>query len=168
MGDQHLASLAAQAAAVGRALVARGLMLAVAESCTGGLLATALTATPGSSQWFECGLVTYSARAKEGFLGLPRALVSPARIVSTDTAMAMALAVRRLAGVAVGCGITGIAGPGGGRPDCPVGTVCLAWAGVTASAHTYLFAGDRGQVRAQAVATALDGLLALLATGADG
>lgn len=144
---------------MGVALVARGFRLAVAESCTGGLLAAALTATPGSSEWFDCGLVTYSARAKAALLGLPPGLLLPSRIVSTDTAMAMAVAVRRLAGVALGCGITGIAGPGGGRPDCPVGTVCIAWAGAEVRAHTYLFAGHRGQVRAQAVAAALDGLL---------
>ncbi|MDA8389878.1 MAG: CinA family protein [Gammaproteobacteria bacterium] len=160
------ASLTAQVTAIGELLVARHQTLAVAESCTGGLLAAALTAVPGSSRWFGYGLVTYSADAKRQLLRLSDDLVSPARIVSESTALAMAAAVRALAGAAIAVGVTGIAGPEGGRPDLPVGTVCVGWVAGQSRAQTYVFPGNRDDVRLAAVAAALGGVQEILAVRA--
>ncbi len=155
-------SLTARVTAIGALLSARGQTLAVAESCTGGLLAAALTSVPGSSRWFGYGLVTYSLEAKQRLLHLPDELVAPARIVSESTALAMASAVRDLAGAAIGVGITGIAGPEGGGPGRPVGTVCLGWMARGGHASTRLFPGGRDDVRLAAVAAALAGIEEIL------
>ncbi|MDA8360874.1 MAG: CinA family protein [Gammaproteobacteria bacterium] len=149
--------------AIGEVLVARRQTLAVAESCTGGLLAAALTAVPGSSRWFEYGLVTYSPAAKQRLLQLPDDLVSPLRIVSEAVALAMATGVRSLAQASIGVGITGIAGPEGGRPDRPVGTVCVGWMADQGRTRTYVFPGGRDDVRLAAVAAALAGIQDILA-----
>ena len=154
------------ATALGEILSLQGLTLAVAESCTGGMLAAALTAVAGSSRWFGYGFVTYSAAAKERLLGLDPHCLDSDHIVSADTAMAMAMAARTRASADLGIGVTGIAGPSGGTPRCPVGTVAIAWAlGTQVEAQTFHFTGDRGQVRAQAVVSALSGLEARLAQG---
>lgn len=164
MDSEPLALTLAQA--LGDALGHRGLTLAVAESCTGGMLAAALTAVAGSSRWFGYGFVTYSAAAKERLLGLDRASLDADHIVSEDTAMAMAAAARARALADLGVGVTGIAGPTGGTPTCPVGTVAIAWAlGTQVEAQTFHFTGDRGQVRIQAVVAALAGLKTRLAGG---
>src|SRR5207248_7480041 len=113
-------------AVVGDLLRARGLKIAVAESCTGGLLASRLTDVPGSSAYVERGAVCYSDRSKIEWLGVPGDLIKEHGAVSEPVAGAMAAGIRRLAGVAVGVGVTGIAGPGGGTPDKPVGTVAIA------------------------------------------
>jgi len=147
-------------------LSARGLLLAVAESCTGGLLAASLTAIPGSSRWFEYGFVTYSARAKRTVLGVPARDVDEEHIVSVETALAMARGARALSGADVALGITGIAGPTGGTPLKPVGTVAIAWVGALhAASQCYHFGGNREAVRTQAVLSAVTGLLILLDRG---
>ncbi len=156
---EHTALIRDLAAAVGAHLVAAGLKVTVAESCTGGLLAAALTDIPGSSAWFEAGFVTYAPRAKHAVLGVPWERLAQATIVSAPTAIAMARGALGRGGAEVAVGVTGFAGPTGGTAACPVGTVAIGW--VTArgeQAQVCHFPGDRGAVRAQAVAAALAGL----------
>lgn len=137
--------------------------LATAESCTGGLIAAALTTLAGSSVWFERGWVTYSNAAKTEALGVDASLIAEHGAVSEAVAAAMASGARTLAGTDYALAVTGIAGPDGGSPDKPVGTVCFGWA---TPAHTHTdtqhFSGDRASVREQSVAHALAGLIALL------
>jgi competence/damage-inducible protein CinA-like protein len=138
-------------------LVERRLTLAVAESCTGGMLASRLTEVPGSSAFLERGYVTYANRAKVELLGVDAALLERVGAVSAEVAQAMAAGARRAAGTDLGIGITGVAGPGGGTPDKPVGLVFLALAGVTDErVRRVHFPGDRGRVRRQAVQAALE------------
>lgn len=154
----------AQAVALGRALAARGALCATAESCTGGLVAGAITDVPGSSVWFDRGYVTYTNEAKEQMLGVPAAVLAEHGAVSEPTARAMAAGAlaRSAAGFAVA--ITGVAGPAGGSPAKPVGLVCFAWAarGGATVAATHRFPGDREAVRRAAVVTALAGLYSLV------
>jgi nicotinamide-nucleotide amidase len=151
----------------GRLLAARGETVATAESCTGGMLGGRFTATPGSSAWYERGVVTYSNAAKTGLLGVPAALVQAHGAVSAEVAEAMASRVRSLAGTTWGLSITGIAGPGGGTPQKPVGTVFVGLAGpggVEARAHR--FGGGRREIRLVSAEVALDWLRrALVASG---
>jgi nicotinamide-nucleotide amidase len=138
-------------------LAERGLTLALAESCTGGMLASRLTELPGSSAFLERGYVTYSNRAKVDLLGVDPALLESVGAVSAETAQAMAAGARRAAGTDIGVGITGIAGPGGGTPEKPVGLVFLAIAGAAGDrVRRVHFPGDRGRVRRQAVQGALE------------
>lgn len=154
------------ATSLGETLSARGLTLTVAESCTGGLMAAALTAVAGSSRWFGYGFVTYSAEAKVRLLGLDQEHLDDDHIVSERTAVAMAQAARTRASADLAIGVTGVAGPTGGSARCPVGTVAIAWAlPEQVSAQTFHFPGDREQVRAQAVVSALAGLLTRLGGG---
>jgi nicotinamide-nucleotide amidase len=151
---------------LGALLRERGLSLAVAESCTGGLLAARLTDVPGSSAWFERGFVTYSNRAKVDELGVGPELIEAEGAVSEAVAAAMAAGARRAAGTDVGVGITGIAGPDGGTADKPVGLVFIALDGVAGTrTRRALFPGDRERVRHQATQAALEmlrrGLLGL-------
>lgn len=146
---------------LGRALEQARALLAVAESCTGGLMAARITDVAGSSRWFERGLVTYSNRAKQELLG-----VSPERLrqfgaVSRETAEAMARGLLVMSPADWTVAVTGIAGPDGGSPDKPVGLVWIAWAqrGGAVDAQAFQFDGSREQVRAQAVDAALSGLL---------
>ncbi|GKS91689.1 CinA family protein [Acidovorax sp. SUPP2539] len=145
------------------ALVARGAMLATAESCTGGLIAGACTDLAGSSRWFERGFVTYSNAAKTDLLGVPAALIEALGAVSEPVARAMAegAVARSLAQVSVA--VTGVAGPGGGSADKPVGTVWFSWS-VAGQTHSEMvrFAGDRAAVRAATVRHALARLADLL------
>ncbi|HEX7126529.1 MAG TPA: nicotinamide-nucleotide amidohydrolase family protein [Thermodesulfobacteriota bacterium] len=152
---------------VGRLLGARGERLATAESCTGGLLGGRVTAVPGSSAWFERGVVTYSNEAKTDLLGVPAPLVRTHGAVSQEVAESMASRVRTLAGTTYGIAITGVAGPGGGTPQKPVGTVFVGLAGPDGvEARGYRFGGQRGEIRALAVEVALDWLRrTLLARG---
>ncbi|MEO5700445.1 MAG: CinA family protein [Casimicrobiaceae bacterium] len=155
------------AAHLGARLAARGWSASTAESCTGGLVAATLTAVPGSSAWFERGFVTYSNASKEEMLGVPPALIAAHGAVSQATAAAMVTGaiIRSRAEVAVA--VTGVAGPAGGTPDKPVGTVCFAWIrreGAPVVATRY-FPGDRAAVRAASVAVALAGLLELTDDG---
>jgi nicotinamide-nucleotide amidase len=152
---------------VGRLLGARGERVATAESCTGGLLGGRFTAVPGSSAWFERGVVTYSNEAKTDLLGVPAPLVRTHGAVSQEVAEAMASRVRTLAGTTYGIAVTGVAGPGGGTPQKPVGTVFIGLAGPDGvEGRGHRFGGRRGEIRALAVEVALDWLRrSLLARG---
>lgn len=146
---------------LGGELLARGEWLAAAESCTGGWLAQSVTSIAGSSAWFERGFVTYSNAAKVDMLGVPETTLERHGAVSEATARAMAQGALQHSRADWTVAITGIAGPGGGSPDKPVGTVCFAWAQKEAGceAQTCCFDGDRAAVREQAVNFALQGLL---------
>ncbi|MFO1412514.1 MAG: CinA family protein [Burkholderiales bacterium] len=150
----------ALARAVGAALAARGWLAATAESCTGGLVAGAITEIAGSSAWFDRGFVTYSNEAKEELLGVAPATLAAHGAVSEPTARAMAEGALARSRAHVAVAITGIAGPGGATPGKPVGMVCFAWAvrGGATRALTRQFAGDRAAVRSAAVVEALAGL----------
>jgi nicotinamide-nucleotide amidase len=144
----------------------RGLSLAVAESCTGGLLAARLTEVPGSSAFFERGFVTYSNRSKVELLGVPADLIKAQGAVSEAVAAAMAAGARRSAGADIGVGITGVAGPDGGTPEKPVGVVFVALDGAAGTrVRQALFPGDRERIRHQATQSTLEmlrrGLLGL-------
>lgn len=158
MTAQQLEALAAQ---VGELLKANGQQLATAESCTGGWIAQCLTAIAGSSEWFERGFVTYSNEAKADMLGVAADTLVAHGAVSEATAAAMAAGALRHSRADWALAVTGIAGPGGGSPDKPVGTVCFGWAASDGRVDTQTvhFPGDRAQVRAQSVAHALGGLL---------
>jgi nicotinamide-nucleotide amidase len=151
---------------LGAALLSRGEWLAVAESCTGGWLAQSVTAIAGSSAWFDRGFVTYSNAAKVDMLGVPEFTLERHGAVSEATARAMAQGVLAHSRADWSVAITGIAGPSGGTPEKPVGTVCFAWAQKDGGceALTCHFTGDRAAVREQAVALALNGLLERLAS----
>lgn len=148
---------------VGAALESHGLVLALAESCTGGWLAECITAVAGSSAWFDRGFVSYSNAAKQEMLGVSVLTLKMHGAVSEHTALEMALGALKYSHANVAVAITGIAGPDGGSADKPVGTVCFAW--VTSKGHsessTVHFEGSRGQVRLRSVRTALEGLLQL-------
>ena len=154
-------ALEAPAAEVGALLGANGQKLATAESCTGGWVAQCLTAIAGSSDWFERGFVTYSNEAKQEMLGVARETLDRHGAVSVATAQAMAQGALRRSRADWSVAITGIAGPTGGSPDKPVGTVCFGWAGPDGFTTTELchLAGSRAEVRAQSVAYALHGVL---------
>ena len=131
--------------------------VAVAESCTGGLLTSRLTDVPGSSDYVDRGVVCYSNRAKVELLGVSESLMAEHGAVSEPVARAMAEGVRSRAGTTVGIGVTGIAGPGGGTPEKPVGTVAIAIvAAGDARVRTFQFIGDREQVKYQAAQAALN------------
>ena len=135
-------------------------MLATAESCTGGLVAGAITDIAGSSGWFERGFVTYSNRAKMEELGVDPEIIARHGAVSGETAKAMAQGAKAASGAQWAVAVTGIAGPAGGSPDKPVGTVWFAWAGpVRVEALHRRLDGDRAAVRAASVAIALQGLV---------
>jgi nicotinamide-nucleotide amidase len=139
------------------------LMLATAESCTGGMVATAITDISGSSGWFERGFVTYSNQAKHEMIGVPTDLLDKYGAVSEPVAREMAEGALRNSRAQVSLAITGIAGPGGGTKEKPVGMVSFAWSNrVHTRADTQVFKGDREQIRVQAAAHALRGLLTLL------
>jgi nicotinamide-nucleotide amidase len=158
------AELAALALRVGRALEARNLRVATAESCTGGWIAKALTDIPGSSQWLEGGVVAYSNAAKSALLGVPAGTIAAHGAVSEPVVRAMAEGARARFGVPLTVAVSGIAGPDGGTPDKPVGTVWFAWAsGRETTAARERFDGDRDAVRRLSVAFALDRLLELAA-----
>jgi nicotinamide-nucleotide amidase len=154
------AELEALAKRLGRALLVRGERVATAESCTGGWIAKALTDIPGSSGWFVSGVVAYSNAAKDALLGVPSDLIAAHGAVSEAVVRAMAEGARAQLGAELAVAVSGIAGPDGGTPDKPVGTVWLAWAarqGTTAE-HA-LFAGGRDAVRRQSVKVALERLI---------
>lgn len=148
---------------LGAELQRLGAQVTTAESCTGGGIAEAITRIPGSSSWFEAGYVTYSNSQKTAQLGVPAALFATVGAVSREVVEAMALGARRCSGARFAVAVSGIAGPDGGTPDKPVGTVWLAWAdGAQVTTHCYRFAGDRAEVRRRSVEAALHGLLRLV------
>ena len=151
----------AEAEELGRRLGGKGAFLAVAESCTGGLIAKQVTDVAGSSGWFERGLVVYSNQAKQDLLGISPDLLAQFGAVSRECVEAMARGLLVMTPADWAVAITGIAGPGGGSPEKPVGLVWLAWerrGGQVESAVLQL-AGSREEVRAAAAAAALQGLL---------
>ena len=154
-------------AVVGRQLAAQGLTLALAESCTGGLIGHRLTQVPGSSAYFDRGVVCYSNEAKHQLLGVPNSLLSRHGAVSAQVAAAMAIGIRRRSGVALGLSVTGIAGPDGGSVRKPVG---LVYVGLDSGVHpkgrwtrTYAFRGDRSVITLRASQAALNLLRVYLA-----
>jgi nicotinamide-nucleotide amidase len=156
--------LLALAATLGAVALARGTMIATAESCTGGLVAGAITSIAGSSGWFERGFVTYSDLAKEQQLGVASSTIERFGAVSEETAKAMAQGAVRGSTAQWAVAVTGIAGPDGGSLDKPVGTVWFAWAGPGhLQALRRQFEGDRAAVREASVRVALEGLIDRLA-----
>jgi nicotinamide-nucleotide amidase len=156
--------LFALAVALGRAAIAKRVMIATAESCTGGLLAGAITAVAGSSDWFERGFVTYSNASKSEQLAVPMQLIERFGAVSKEVAQAMAEGALRASRTQWAIAVTGIAGPTGGSPEKPVGTVCFAWAGPgRTAAERRLIPGDRASIRRDSVSVALQGLIDRLA-----
>jgi len=146
---------------LGRILVARRWTAATAESCTGGMIAGAITDVAGSSAWFDRGFVTYSNAAKVEMLGVGAGTLEAHGAVSEATAREMAAGALARSGADIAVAVTGVAGPSGGSAGKPVGLVCFAWAcrGGAIEARSVRFAGDRTAVRAAAVATALEGLI---------
>ena len=146
-------------------LKARGVTCATAESCTGGGVGAAITGVPGSSEVYLGGVVSYANSVKHGVLGVPQTVLDTVGAVSSESAAAMAAGVRGLVGADVAVSVTGIAGPGGGTAEKPVG---LVWFGLATRdgvrAEKAIFRGDRERVRAQAVTHAL-GLLTVAAMG---
>jgi nicotinamide-nucleotide amidase len=158
MIDSEITLLASR---VGAALKGRGLMLATAESCTGGGIAEAITRIAGSSAWFDCAFVSYSYEAKTSMLGVHRDILVDFGAVSEETAREMADGAISRSRAQVAVAVTGIAGPEGGMADKPVGTVWFAWKFpkkpvITEVCH---FSGDRAAVRNQTVVYALSKLL---------
>jgi len=156
-------SLYQLAAEVGSALKARGLALATAESCTGGWIGEAVTAVPGSSEWYERGFITYTNVAKHEMLGVPILTLEKFGAVSEATVNAMVTGALLHSHAQIAVAVSGVAGPSGGTPAKPVGTVCIAWGQRDEEpfAETRCFAGDREAVRRQSVEFALTGVLAL-------
>jgi nicotinamide-nucleotide amidase len=163
--DKELYSAAEQ---LGRALSARGWMLAAAESCTGGWIGQAVTMVPGSSKWFDRGFVTYTNDAKQAMLGVHAETLSRHGAVSEKTVLEMAAGALERSNAAIAVAVSGVAGPDGGSTDKPVGTVWIAWAmrGGKRRAQRFVFAGDRDSVRRQSVIRAIEALTeAIGATG---
>lgn len=148
---------------VGDLLVARGLTIAVAESCTGGLMTSRLTDVPGSSRYVDRAVVAYANEAKTALLGIPAAMIAEYGAVSDEVARAMAEGVRTNAATDLGVGVTGIAGPGGGTAEKPVGTVAIAVVAPDATcSRVFRFTGDRTQIKFHAAQAALDMVRRLL------
>lgn len=159
--DAELYQLAVE---VGQVLHQRGIRLATAESCTGGWVGMVVTAVPGSSAWYDRGFITYTNDAKHTQLGVAMATMDSAGAVSEATVREMAAGVLQHSLADIALSISGIAGPSGGTPQKPVGTVCIGWAmrdGTTLQT-TCRLDGDREEVRARAVAAALRGVIELL------
>ena len=157
------ATLGELAQRVGEALKSQHLMLVTAESCTGGWIAKTVTDIAGSSNWFECGLAAYSYEAKQVLLGVRPQTLEQSGAVSRETVLEMVSGALVHSGGSIAVAVTGIAGPGGGTEDKPVGTVWIGWKrrGGYARADAFHFEGDREAVRRQSVAAALKGLLGM-------
>lgn len=158
--DNHRISVAKLSAALGAALLARGCKLALAESCTGGMVAQAVTSVAGSSAWFDRGFVTYSNQAKIDMLGVSPAKLEKFGAVSEETAKVMAEGCLKHSHAQIAGSITGIAGPDGGTTQKPVGTVCFGVARANqCSTSTQYFTGNRKQIRQQATAFLMQQLI---------
>ena len=159
--DTNLISRAV--AELGECLRVEDNLLATAESCTGGLLASTLTDTPGSSEWFAGSVVAYSNEVKSRLLGVPPEMLAEHGAVSEPVVKAMAQGVLKVLGAQVSVAISGIAGPSGGTPEKPVGTVWMAWAWSGGSrARRYDFTGSRAEIKEQSVMMAINGLLGVV------
>jgi len=161
MADDALLKLSNE---LGIALQKRHWSLALAESCTGGWASQVVTASKGSSSHFERGFVTYSNLSKTEMLGVSEKTLETHGAVSEETAREMAAGALSHSNAQIAAAITGVAGPDGGTPDKPVGTVCFAWATIDGvlKSETWHFDGDREAVRYQSVQTALEGVSSLL------
>ncbi|MBV60721.1 CinA family protein [Abyssibacter profundi] len=154
-------AMGAQVATLAALLQARRATLATAESCTGGWVAKALTDRPGSSAWFMGGIVCYSNQAKQDLLGVPAAMLAEHGAVSEPVVQVLAAEARRRLGASLAVSISGIAGPGGGSADKPVGLVWFGWDDVSGSStESRVFEGGREAVREQSVRHALAGCIA--------
>ncbi|MBD3671537.1 MAG: nicotinamide-nucleotide amidase [Gammaproteobacteria bacterium] len=163
MDDTELLALATS---LGESLKQRQYRLATAESCTGGWVAKVITDVPGSSHWYERGFVTYTNLAKQQMLGVSASTLEQYGAVSEATVREMAEGALARSEAELAVAISGIAGPGGGSEEKPVGMVCLAWTGpVGVKLETFHFSGDREAVRRQAVQRALSGLQEQLQDG---
>ncbi len=154
--------LADQARATGQRLQQANLQLVTAESCSGGWIAKAMTDIAGSSSFFDCGMVVYSYEAKQRLLGVRAQTLEQFGAVSRETVMEMVSGALVNSGAGIAVAVTGIAGPGGGSPDKPVGSVWIAWKqrGGYARAQLFHFDGDRDAIRRQTVQQALTGIFA--------
>lgn len=161
VSDDELQQLARE---LGEKLLARGWKLATAESCTGGWVGQLVTAVPGSSHWYERGFITYANAAKIEMLGVPEATLATHGAVSEETAAAMAAGALKHSHAQATLAISGIAGPGGGTPQKPVGLVCYGWALAdgTLISSTCRLDGDREEIRSRATAAALRGMIELV------
>lgn len=159
------AELLAQAAALGHSLTRSNQTVVTAESCSGGWIAKVITDVVGCSAWFEAGLVAYSYEAKQALLGVRQETLLRVGAVSEETALEMVSGALIRSGATLAVAVTGIAGPGGGTRDKPVGSIWIAWMrrGGYPRAKLFHFEGDREEVRRQTVAAALAGLQAMLA-----
>jgi nicotinamide-nucleotide amidase len=161
VSDEELHQLASE---LGDKLMNRGWMLATAESCTGGWAGQLITALPGCSNWYERGFITYANAAKIEMLGVSTETLAMHGAVSEETASAMAAGALAHSHAQAALAISGIAGPGGGTPQKPVGLVCYGWAlaGGTVMSSTCRLDGDREEIRSRAVAASLRGLIDLI------
>jgi len=157
------ADLRQQARHLAEALIAQRQVVSTAESCTGGWIAKTLTDIAGSSAWFDCGMVAYSYEAKQAMLGVRPQTLEREGAVSRETVIEMVSGALANSAASLAVAVTGIAGPGGGTPDKPVGTVWIGWKrrGGYPKAEVFHFTGDREAVRRQTIAAALRGLLAM-------
>ena len=161
MADALLYDLAEK---TGRALQTQGLMLTTAESCTGGWIAEAITMIPGSSAWLDRGFVTYTNAAKQEMLGVRAETLARNGAVSEPVVLEMVQGALRASHAQVAVAVSGVAGPSGGTPQKPVGTVCFAWAieGRAPRAETRRLDGDREAVRRQSVVHALEVVIGMV------
>ena len=160
-------TLTTLATLAGARLKARGLTLATAESCTGGWVAQAVTSVSGSSEWFDRGFVTYSNTSKCEMLGVRPETLAAHGAVSEPTAREMAAGAIEHSAAGAAVAVTGVAGPTGGSPEKPVGTVCFAWVlrGGAVESETHRLEGDREAVRRQSAIRSLQGLIGRLDRG---
>ncbi len=162
--DINEAEIATLLKSLAEQLIKRGIRVACAESCTGGWIAKAITDLDGSSQWFECGIVSYSNQAKQDFLGVPESVLEEYGAVSQPVVKEMVLGLLDRCQAQLGVSISGIAGPAGGTAEKPVGTVWIAWArpGQLIESIRFQFDGDRQQVRLLSVYEAIKGMQRIL------
>ena len=162
MATDKLSSLALihLATEIGELLLAKNRMLCLAESCTGGLASGLITEIPGSSAWFDSGLVVYSNQAKQDLLNVSAESLRQYGAVSEQVAIEMAIGALNQGRANIAASVTGIAGPDGGSEEKPVGTVCFAWAGsdIASSTTTKHFSGNRQYIREQSILTLLNGI----------
>jgi len=146
---------------LGEKLLARKLLISVAESCTGGLVCKLITDVAGSSQWFDRGFITYTNQAKIDLLNVPSSILNNHGAVSLATVEAMASGVLASSQSQISIAISGVAGPGGGSAEKPVGTVCFGWLDHNGNQYceAKLFSGDRNSVREQAAIYAMEGVI---------
>ena len=149
---------------VGAALKSHGMMLATAESCTGGWVGEAVTSVAGSSHWYDRGFITYTNQSKQEMLGVSADTLAEFGAVSEQTVREMAAGALKHSRADITLAISGIAGPGGATPGKPVGTVCIAWATRSGAGQSqrFHFQGGRAEVRRQAVVAALRGVLRMV------